>query len=486
MNTIGNISLLIPEFILCSGFVGTMILAASPLKKGKEMLPFLTAAILLFSGAWVMFDWGKIETPFFSMAVIDNLSRLFKLFFLLSAILTLFLFAIRKSASNKPPPEFYPIFMCMVLGMNLAAMANHLMFIVISLEIISISAYVLVAGFLEKTFSSEAAIKYFLFGAFVTGLSVFGISWFYGLTGDFFSNAPGVLLSLSTFHPIGVAVIFILILSLIAFKLSAAPFHFWIADVFQSIPWPLAAFFSVAPKAAACVVLYRFFSPLAEHPFLGKLLFFILLAFSVVSILIGNLSALRQKNVFRLLAFSGVAQSGFILLGFLFFSAQGFSAVMYYLVAYLFMNVGMFAMVGFVSDSTGSDSIESWKKIRLNGGFHLAFIILFAASLTGLPGTAGFTGKLSLFLSLFQTEGFLGLRVATLIFALLNILLALVYYFKMPVYLFSASDEGKTTLNFTRSQRLFLFFMAVPVVWLGIFHFDRLLDFFRNVIEIMH
>lgn len=326
--------------------------------------------------------------------------------------------------------EFYLLLFATLLGMFFLLSSNHLLMFYLGLELSTIPLSALANFDLDKKRSSEAAFKMIISSAFSSGLLLFGISLAYGATGtlDFdllagsFTDAP---LSLYAF---------VLILAGLAFKISAVPFHLWTADVYEGAPVAVTSYLSVISKGAVVFVmisvLYRLFSGI---PYI---LYYALFVLSVLSMVIGNLFALRQQNLKRFLAFSSIAQIGFILIGLAGDFGAARVSVVYFILIYIFSNLGAFAVISLVSATTGKENIDDYKGFyKTNPGLSWVMAIsLF--SLAGIPPTAGFFGKFFLLISGAGTGNYIWITIAAL-----NMVISLYYYLKVIRAIFMDANE---------------------------------------------
>jgi NAD(P)H-quinone oxidoreductase subunit 2 len=294
------------------------------------------------------------------------------------------------------PGEYYVLLLSALLGGMMLSGAKDLIMVFVSLETLSISSYILVGYLRGNVLSAEAGLKYLLYGGMATAILLFGFSILYGLTGslDFSVMASHLGAAATHVNPLVIAIMLATIVGGISFKLSAAPFHMWAPDTYQGAPTPVVAFLSVVSKIAAFAFAIRLFSSVFAHlPSLSGLM----IVLSVLSMVIGNVVALAQKDIKRLLAYSTVAHVGYLLLGFVVMSPAGLSSIIYYLITYLFMNLGAFAVVTHFENETGRVDIAAYAGlVRKRPG--ITFILsIMLLSLAGIPITAGFFGKFFLF-----------------------------------------------------------------------------------------
>jgi NADH-quinone oxidoreductase subunit N len=333
--------------------------------------------------------------------------------------------------THKHMAEFYILLLSTLLGMFYMVSSGNFLMFYLGLELASIPLAALVNFDLEKRKSAEAAIKMILSSAFASGLMLFGISILYGITGSLsFTMLPQLLSG----QPLEIMAL-IFVFSGFAFKLSAVPFHFWTADVYEGAPVPVTSFLSVVSKAATVFVFISVLSPLfASVP---KIWYSLLLITIVLTISVGNLFAIRQDNIKRFLAFSSIAQVGYILLGLSSGSETGITSSVYFLIVYLFSNLAAFGVISLVASQTGKENISDYKgfyKTNPALGWTIA-IALF--SLAGIPPTAGFFGKMFLI-----TSGAEAGNYTLITFAALNMVISLYYYLKIVKAIFMDENEN--------------------------------------------
>ncbi|MEJ7769267.1 MAG: NADH-quinone oxidoreductase subunit N [Chitinophagaceae bacterium] len=336
--------------------------------------------------------------------------------------------------------EFYILMLASLLGMFFMISGGNLMMFYVGLELATIPLAAIANFDLERRQSSEAAMKLIMSSAFSSGLLLFGISLVYGSTG---SLDYTVISQNVNANPLQLFA-FILLLGGFAFKTSVVPFHLWTADVYEGAPVPVTSFLSVISKGAFFFaflsVLYKVFPPLADNWYR------ILLILSVLTMLVGNLFALRQHNLKRLLAFSSIAQAGFILIGILGSSQQGMASVVYFVLIYVFSNLGAFGVVAAVSALTGKETVDDYKGLHATNPF-LAWIMAVALfSLAGIPPTAGFFGKFFLLMAGAGKGNFVLIAIAAI-----NMVIALYYYLVIVKTMFmdtSASPIEKLAIPF--------------------------------------
>ena len=336
----------------------------------------------------IWFDYAGVRGALFKdMFVLDGVAIFFKIFVLLATALVLVASIDYVKSFKFFRGEYYFLVMMSALGMMFMASAQDLLSVFVTLEFSTFGFYVLVAYLREDQKSSEAGLKFFILGVFAAGLLAYGISLVYGETGTLVFSEMA-----STPGSYGLAIGFIMIFAALGFKIGAVPFHSWIPDTYQGAPTPVTAFLSIAPKGAALAILIRmFYVALATFKPTWVLLFVVA---SILSMTYGNIVAIAQKNIKRLLAYSGIAQIGNVMIGLAAGTKRGSDAMLFYLLTYLFANLGAFAVVIGVGNLIKSDEIEDYNGLNRRSPFLAAALFLFLLSLAGVPPLAGFIGKL--------------------------------------------------------------------------------------------
>jgi NADH-quinone oxidoreductase subunit N len=331
---------------------------------------------------------------------------------------------------HKHVVEFYVLLLSTLLGMFFMISAGNILMFYLGLELASIPLAAIANFDLEKRQSSEGAMKFIISSAFSSGLLLFGISMLYGTTGTLlFSELPQYL----TGTPLQLFALVLLIAGF-AFKISVVPFHLWTADVYEGSPVAVTAYLSVISKGAAVFVfvqvLYTVFKPFAEQWYT------IVFLLSVLTMLVGNLFALRQTNIKRLLAFSSIAQAGFILVGISGSSQAGMASVVYFILVYIFSNLGAFGVVSIVSALTGKENTEDYKGFYKTNPFLAWVMAISLFSLAGVPPAAGFFGKFFLLIA-----GAGKANYVLIVIAALNMIISLYYYLMLVRIMFIDRNE---------------------------------------------
>jgi len=407
-----------PELALTFGTMALFILdlfwkthpgRPARLATGALVVLGVTALFLAFqpSGASSLFN-GMIAT--------DGFATFFKWLFLLAAALTVLIAAPGKDFPPQRIGEFYGLMMAMMLGLFLMASATDLLMVYLSIELVSLCSYVL-AGFKKgDRRAAEASLKYVIYGGVASGVMLFGMSYLYGLLGTtslgaLFGNiqhlqATGLPAAATK---LTLVVAMVLVTAGVGYKIAAVPWHMWCPDVYEGAPTPFTAFLSVGPKAAGFAVALRLFygalsGPSAVTPGLGEAVVglpwpAIIGVMAAVTMTLGNLTALAQTNLKRLLAYSSIAHAGYMLMGLSAASDRGTQAIMIYMLIYVVMNLGSFLVVILVAEATGSESILDYRGLAKRHPLAATTFAIFLFSLTGIPPFAGFVGKWYLFVA---------------------------------------------------------------------------------------
>ena len=369
--------------------------------------------------------------------------------------------------------DLYTISIGAVFGLHLMVMAINLLSIYLAIEMVSIASYLMVAYRSENNSSAEAGLKYVLFGAAASAMMLYGISLLYGFTGSLDIFATSTMQNLLQVNGAGVAVAIGLVLIGIGFKLSFVPLHFWVPDVYQGAPTPVMAFLSTLPKIAAFGLLVNFLTPFI---FLVKITTFdfklYLSVIGVVTMVAGNFAAVLQTNIKRMLAYSSIGHTGFALMAIVTFSAQGISALTYYLAVYSLANIGALALASYFNNATEATTLENYKGLGLKYPVASVCFVIILISLAGLPVTAGFTGKLLVFsavYAVYQQNNDVWLLILMITGALTTVV-ALFYYIKIPLYLFlKRTENGTNTPSVSPLIIIFSIIIVLAVLFLGIF-----------------
>lgn len=457
MNAIESLRYFLPEtFLLIGAF---FILILDLFLKNKKGLGVLSILVLIFTG--LLAKSPEASLPLFDgFFTLDNFSHYFRLIALFVCGISILITLAYKPLPQSLEGENYGFFLFMAFGLILMASSTNLIMIFMAMEFVSIMSYLMV-GFLKKDpLSKEAAIKYLLFGSLASGIMLFGMTLLYGISGSLELSVIGKNMNhLEVAHLHLIALV--LVLSGLAFKIAAAPFHMWAPDAYQAAPTPVTALLTVGPKALGFALLLRIFTE-AFVPLYWKWSHVISII-SILTMTFGNFTAIGQSNIKRLLAYSSIAQAGYILMGIAASNQPGISGILVYVLAYAFTNIGAFTAVIMVSNHTGDDSLKSYEGLSERSPFLAAALTIFLLSLAGLPPLAGFIGKFFVFSAVIQ-GGHITLAVA----AALNSAVAAYYYFRIvrAMYLVKASESSRMIHPWTLQLALLILLAGTLVIGL--------------------
>jgi NADH-quinone oxidoreductase subunit N len=477
--TFQNLICFIPETILTGTFC-LAILAGLIFRKNPNVTAWVVFAGIAAALGAVLFQSGMNQSLFSGMIDVDPFAVFFKA---LAAFAMLFIILFSHYSSEvqknvKYMAEYYALLCSMTLGMFLMAGASNVLMMVLAMELVSYSSYILAGYTKEALDSSEASLKYIVFGAVASGIMLYGISILFGLTGALsFSGINRVLMAgIPNYFALLLATIFILVG--FGFKISAVPFHFWTPDVYEGAPITITALLSVGSKSAGFAMMMRFlktvFIDTSVAPTLaggwtalGGLEWDKLIAvICVLTMTLGNFVAVWQDNLKRMLAYSSIAHAGYMLMGVVVMSDKGFLGVLIYFVVYLFMNLGAFFVVMLVGNKTGSEDITAYKGLGYRSPFLGVAMAVFLISLAGIPLTGGFIGKFYLFSSLLVDSKWIWLAVV----GVLNSVVSLYYYARVMRYMFMHDPEAQSApFPVRKGEIVITLLLLIPTLLLGIY-----------------
>lgn len=460
--------------------LGTLMLLAESFSKSEDKRGLAHTAIAILTALvgfsfFVKADVGNLA-PFY---VADAPALFFKRIALLTTIVVLVMaLEYRSTIASLVPAErpgaglgeFYslPLFTC--AGLMFMASAVDFLLIFVSLELVTISFYVLVAYLRRHPASLEAGVKYLILGALSTGFLVYGITWIFGLTGE--TNLDAIRHVLATKQIAPAPLLFALMLLLIAlgFKVAAAPFQFWVPDVYHGAPTPITAFLSVGSKAAGFIVLLRVLEPVVDLPGIGGKVLAAIAVLAALSLLYGNLAAMPQENLKRLLAYSSIGHAGYLLIAVASLnkatealgSAQ--TAIAYYLAGYLFMTLLSFLVMIVVANHSRGDDILHFQGLAKRSPF-LAFAMLAAMlSLAGIPFTAGFLGKFLVFAAAIRAQHFalIGIGIVT-------VAAGFYFYLRVVAAMYWQEPNDDRAITFSPLTRVTIVLLTASIFVFGIF-----------------
>lgn len=428
-------------------------------KKALAWLQNIALAGSLATLVLVLGQWNeKAAFRFYPMLFLDHQAVFFKLMIVLTWVFTLIHVKVLKYDF---PPEFNAILIAAVTGLNLLTMSTHLLTIYLSLELVSISSYLLVAISPYKK-AAEGGLKYLLFGAASSAVMLYGISLIYGLTGTMDITSEAMNAGLINNSNLVITTSIVLTLAGALFKLSLVPFHVWTPDVYEASPTPLVSFLSVAPKAAVILVLMRLASvlPAQYFPVLGGI--------ALISIIIGNVAALWQTNARRLLAYSSIAQAGYLIVGIAAYSRFGFETATFYTAAYVIINMASFFLIDLLQPKA-TTALSAFEGLGKKNIWISGVLTVVMVALAGLPPTVGFTAKWLVFSALwdsYHNQGFPWM-LWLLVGGILNAAVALAYYLRIPYLLFfKSAHEGSKDTNQSMTGKVIAGLLLASIILL--------------------
>jgi len=496
---------LMPEGVLTLFACAALVLDVMLPRNRKKVVSYVCLAgiALAFGSLWVLYSnivsKGAPHTAFFDMIVLDSYAVVFKSMFLIGAALAILLSIKYLDVEGEQRGEYYSLILFSVVGMMFMAAGVDLLSLFISLELMAISVYILVGYFRRDKKSNEASMKYFLLGAFSSGVLLYGISLIYGLTGS--TNLARIataipIVASPAFNPFGAQVApdmrYLLLMSMILiaagmfFKVAAVPFHMWAPDAYEGAPTSITAFMSVGVKAASFAMFGRLFlyglpdlrgsmagdpaSHIPQLPGWALLLGIV----SAITIVWGNLGALTQNNTKRLLAYSSISHAGYALLGLIAGNQTGYTGLIIYLFIYTIMNLGVFGcIIALRRRGIIGDRMEDLNGLMKKAPWLTVMMTIFLLSLGGIPPTAGFIGKFYLFAGLIETGNPWLVRLAIL--AVLMSVVSLYYYIRFIRAMYIEGETEPQPVRLAPSLRIALGVAAILVLYIGVFP-QRLID----------
>ncbi len=469
-----DLTLAAPEVFLSIAAMTLLILGVLMSERDRARLGYPTLVALVLSGYLLSkFGLAEVYVGFSSMFVQDGFAVVFKMLFMLIGILTVLVSFDFLRARGVPYGEFYALLLFSIVGMMLLASANDFMTLFVGLELTSLSTYILVGLLKKDLWSSEAAIKYFLLSIFASAILLFGISVLYAAAGTTqFAQIPGRMAEAAASAPGATVIAAVFITAGFGFKVTAVPFHMYAPDVYQGAPTPVTIFLSVGPKAAAFAGLARVL--VAGGTAMSADWLPLLSAMAVLTMTVGNVAAIMQSNVKRMLAYSSIAHSGYVLMGVAAMTGAGMSArdsqsvtasVIFYLFAYTIMNVGAFSLLMCMrrGDRFGEE-LADFSGLGRRRPALAAAMVVFLLSLAGIPPTIGFLGKFYIFAAAIRA-GLYWLAVAGVV----NVVISLFYYARIVAHMFMREQEVDVTDVRSFPLGLAIGAAAVATVALGLF-----------------
>jgi NADH-quinone oxidoreductase subunit N len=489
LSNIASVHYVYPETVLVLGVLGVIVwdLMGPGPSRFKGVVIIALAALVGSFGLNVYYLLHHVPalSLFGGQLAFDRYANLFRaLFALITATVLVCALpsaeAAHGSEEHRGAAEFITLLLVVSIGMNFMAMGRSLLMIYLSIEIVSVISFVMAGFKLDDRKSSEAALKYVVFGGVSSGIMLYGMSWLFGLTRSLLLPQISehiVEMTITEGHvPEVVFMASICVLAGFGYKISAAPFHMWAPDVYEGSPTTVTAFFSVGPKAAGFAILIRFFNEaLFAHggsmgdiqtpwPVVGGIL-------AMATMTVGNLSALQQSNVKRMLAYSSIAHAGYMLLAFTVFTPEGVAAVVFYIFTYCLMNLGAFLVVIAVADRNGGDeTIGAFTGLGTRAPVLAISMAIFLFSLTGLPPFAGFVGKFYIFSALLRAGGKYADWYWTLAaVGVINSVVSLFYYARILRTMYFSKAEAREGVTIRPLYGVVTLTLVVPTLVLGLY-----------------
>ncbi len=410
------------------------------------------------------FDQGSQPVTFSGMFVADSMASVLKLCIYAGVIAMLVYSKSSLQARDMYRGEFYVLTLFAMLGMMVLASANHLLTLYIGLELMSLALYAMVALQRDSAIATEAAMKYFVLGALASGMLLYGMSMLYGATGTLDLAQMSQVIDGGNADNTILAFALVFIVAGLGFKLGAAPFHMWVPDVYHGAPTAVALFIGSVPKLAAFAFAMRLLVTGLGADYLVEQWQWMLILMAVLSLAIGNIVAIAQTNLKRMLAYSSISHMGFLLLGILSGDGDGYAAGMFYVIIYVMMNVGAFGMILLLSRSGfEADNLDDFKGLNRRNPWYAAMMLILMLSMAGLPPTAGFYAKLSVLWAVVDA-GYVWLAVVAVLFSLIGAF----YYLRMVKIMYFDEPIDTTPIVPGAGMRWILSLNGLAMLGLGI------------------
>lgn len=458
-----SIFALLPLLFIVFAALLTLLLEVFIKKENKNYLAYISLLFLIVLGFIYVTFWKRGYTYFNGNLTLDKFALFFSFIFSVIAAFVILISMRYIQLQNTNHGEYYSLILLALSGMIIMVSTSDLIVIFLGLELLSISSYALAGLKRNDLKSSEAALKYFLLGSFASAFFVYGLALIFGVTKstsikaviDYYRSTPEI----SLLAPVGLALVIIGF----GFKIAVVPFHMWTPDVYEGAPTPVTAFFSVGPKAVGFAALLRVLISYWKVALDSQAIFWSLWVISALTMIVGNLIALRQRNVKRILAYSSIAHAGYIMVAVL--SQDNFS-LLFYITAYLFMNLGAFsAVIALGKKDNEHLDLEDYAGIGFKYPWIGATFSVFLISLAGFPPTAGFLAKFYVFSSAVR-EGL----VSLVIIGVLASLVSVFYYLRIVVYMYMREPTREVSAALDNpALYLVLFLCFYGVLQLGIF-----------------
>ena len=467
-----NLELLAPEISLAGTAIAVILLDLFIQRKG--WLVVVSIAGIVVSAGFTLIMWGASSQVIFNnMLAVDNFALFFKLLFLGIAALVILASVDYVSKFDRFQGEYYALVLLSALGMMLMAATTELISIYIALELVSISLYALV-GFLKDSKSTEASLKYLLLGAIASAVLLFGMAFVFGFTGKTqLGEIASVIQAMSpqgVLSSPGLILGIVLLVAGFGFKIAAVPFHMWVPDVYEGAPTPITAYLSVGSKAAGFAIILRvFFSAFGTPQWLSQDWGLIFAVLSAIAMTLGNVAAIHQTNIKRMLGYSSIAQAGYLMVGLATVGLSpaadvvGRSSILFFLASYSLTNMGAFIAIIAISNKLNSDLIDDYSGMVKRAPLLALGLTLCLISLIGMPPAAGFMAKFYIFGGAVQ-HGLLWLVIV----AVLNSVISAYYYLRVVKVMWLGEPASEEKVPSSGALRVALFLSSLGVLLLGI------------------
>jgi len=471
-----HLIVLLPEIIVAILAMALLLVDLFIAKENKVWTAYLAiVSIVIAAFATLQLSSGVTIHAFYGFFVFDPFSVYCKLLIYVATAISMVV-SIDYMKDEANIGEYYVLMLFAMLGMMLVVSATNFIIMYLGMELMALSIYVLVAYQRQVLRSNEAALKYFILGALSSALLLYGITFLYGVTGSFdFAEVGTALASADENARSAVVLGLVFLLAGLAFKVSMAPFHMWTPDAYEGAPTPVTAFMSVAPKVAGFAILIRVLVdalPAVQDEYTS-----ILIGMAVLTMAVGNLAAIAQRNIKRMLAYSTIGHVGFVVLGLIAANADGYAGILVYLSIYLVMNMGVFAIIIMMRrEGIQGELLDDFAGLsKVRPGYALAMAI-FLFSLGGIPFLAGFWAKYAVFIAAVEAG-----HLYLVLYALLFSAIGAFYYIRVVKYIYFDDARGEFNLVESRAMQATVLVMALAVVALGIYP-DPLMDLCKQAL----
>ena len=470
MNNLNSLVFFWPELLLSVTIITAILADLFYSKKDSFKVVYWSLGGMFLTYIAIRLQNIEPTSLFMGTVAHDPFSQFFKILILISTAIIMLMSLVSDELKKYRMGEYFSIMTIMTFGLFLMTSSIDILMVYLAIEIVSIMSFFL-AGYLKRnSLSNEASLKYVIYGAFSSGIMLYGLSILFGLTGstNFFEMQKAISL-LGTDSNLALVLSTVFILVGFGYKISAVPFHFWTPDVYEGSPSTITAYLSIAPKAAGFALMLRFFnqvfgdmsidistswSAINDVPWPE-----LIAVLSAATMTVGNLVAIQQNNVKRMLAYSSIAHAGYMMMALPMMSNSSIEGVMMYLIMYLFMNLGAFFVVIYVKDQIGGEDYNSFDGLGWKMPYVAIPMTLFMVALTGLPPTAGFVGKFYIFAAVIES----GSRFYWLAFVgVINSVISLYYYIRVVRHMYLLGERNDEFIN--PSSKLVLSLLAVLAI----------------------